>query len=137
MMEGYGTLWYGLPNDGRCRARSLAWRVVLGGGDPAAAASRQRLVVVDPLSVSSPVVGLRDDAAGVRDALDSLTDDAVRVGHSYGGSVVTQAGIPARVAHLVYLTAFGLEIGESPVATISVVVAAELCDDANRIGDGV
>jgi pimeloyl-ACP methyl ester carboxylesterase len=100
-------------------------------------AAGQRSVVVDLPSVSSPHAGLRDDAACVRDTLDSLTDDAVLVGHSYGGSVVTEAGVHAKVAHLVYLTAFALEVGESPVANNLSGGGGSLLDDAIRIGDGV
>jgi pimeloyl-ACP methyl ester carboxylesterase len=104
---------------------------------PRLGAAGQRSVVVDLPSVSSPAAGLRDDAACVRAALDSLTDDAVLVGHSYGGSVVTEAGMHARVAHLVYLTAFVLEIGESAVANDLSGGGGSLLDDAIRIGDGV
>jgi pimeloyl-ACP methyl ester carboxylesterase len=104
---------------------------------PRLGAAGQRSVVVDLPSVSSPGAGLQDDAACVRDALDSLTDDAVLVGHSYGGSVVTEAGVHARVAHLVYLTAFVLEIGESPVANNLSGGDGSLLNDAIRIGDGV
>ncbi len=45
-------------------------------------------------------------------------EEVVLVGHSYGGAVVTQAtgsahAVADRVAHLVYLTAFALDDGES------------------------
>ena len=49
----------------------------------------------------------------MRDALDALAGEVVLVGHSYGGAVITEAGVHPRVAHLVYLTAFALEVGES------------------------
>src|SRR5580700_10990719 len=97
---------------------------------PRLGAAGQRSVVVDLPSVSSPGAGLRDDAACVRDALDSLTDDAVLVGHSYGGLVVTEAGVHPNVAHLVYLTAFVLEVGESPVENNLSGGGASLLDDA-------
>jgi pimeloyl-ACP methyl ester carboxylesterase len=71
-------------------------------------------LAIDLPSVSSSDARLRDDAACVHDALDALTDPAVLVGHSYGGAVVTEAGAHQNVAHLVYLTAFALEVGESP-----------------------
>jgi len=94
-------------------------------------------VVVELPSVSSPDAGLRDDAACVRDALDSLTDHAVRVGHAHGGSVVTEAGLHARVAHLVYLAAFVLEVGNSPVANRLSGGDANPLDDAISLGDAV
>ena len=37
------------------------------------------------------------------------------VGHSYGGAVVTDAGVHPRVEHVAYLTAFALDAGESVV----------------------
>jgi pimeloyl-ACP methyl ester carboxylesterase len=49
----------------------------------------------------------------VRGALDSIEGDAVLLGHSYGGAVITAAGVHPNVAHLVYLCAFALEAGES------------------------
>jgi pimeloyl-ACP methyl ester carboxylesterase len=52
------------------------------------------------------------DAAVVRNALDSLGDDAVVVAHSWGGSPVTlgASGAP-NVRHLIYLAAFMIEAG--------------------------
>jgi pimeloyl-ACP methyl ester carboxylesterase len=94
-------------------------------------------VAVDLPSVSSPDARLHDDAACVRDALDALTDDAVLVGHSYGGSVVTESGAHPRVAHLVYLTAFALEVGESPGVNALTGGEGNALDAAIRVGDGV
>jgi pimeloyl-ACP methyl ester carboxylesterase len=94
-------------------------------------------VAVDLPSVSSRDAGLRDDAECVRDALDVLPDDAVLVGHSYGGSVVTESGTHARVAHLVYLTAFALEVGESPGVNELSGGEGNALDAAIRVGDGV
>jgi pimeloyl-ACP methyl ester carboxylesterase len=37
----------------------------------------------------------------------------VLVGHSYGGSVITEAGNHPKVAALVYIAAFALDVGES------------------------
>jgi pimeloyl-ACP methyl ester carboxylesterase len=56
---------------------------------------------------------LHGDANCVRDTLDSLTDDVILLGHSYGGAVVTEAGDHPRVRHLVYLSAFALDADES------------------------
>jgi len=58
--------------------------------------------------------GLDDDAATVRDAIDDADGDILVVAHSYGGAPVSQAAEGARnVAHLLYLTAFMLDEGES------------------------
>jgi len=37
----------------------------------------------------------------------------ILVGYSWGGAVITQAGVNAKVAALVYVAAFALEAGQS------------------------
>ena len=71
-------------------------------------------VAPDLPSVTDAVGGANqsDDNAIVREALDGLpgTEKAILLGHSRGGTVITEAGTHERVGHLVYLTAFlGLE----------------------------
>jgi pimeloyl-ACP methyl ester carboxylesterase len=60
-----------------------------------------------------PLGDLHDDADRVRAALDTLDEDCVLLGHSYGGAVITEAGTHPSVRHLVYLCAFALDTGES------------------------
>ena len=57
---------------------------------------------------------LHDDAEAVRAAVDAAGAPALVVAHSYGGLPVSEglAGC-ANVAHLIYLTAFMLEAGQS------------------------
>jgi pimeloyl-ACP methyl ester carboxylesterase len=63
-----------------------------------------------------PAGDLRGDADAVSDFIDRLGVDVVLVGHSYGGAVISEAGLhTAHVHHLVYLTAFVLDEGESMV----------------------
>jgi pimeloyl-ACP methyl ester carboxylesterase len=45
--------------------------------------------------------------------LDGLDGGVVLVGHSYGGAVITVAGDHLAVDHLVYLSGFPLDLGES------------------------
>jgi pimeloyl-ACP methyl ester carboxylesterase len=71
------------------------------------------LVVVDLPSVSHGNATLHDDADYVRGALDAIDGDAVLAGHSYGGGVISAAGVHPSATHLVYLCAFALEVGES------------------------
>ena len=71
------------------------------------------VVAVDLPSVAAGG-DLYDDARAVRQALDDTPGDKVVVGHSYGGVVITEAAAGAEgVRHLVYLTAFMLDEGES------------------------
>tara|TARA_Y100001936_G_C16092557_1_gene687799 strand:- start:217 stop:762 length:546 start_codon:yes stop_codon:yes gene_type:complete len=57
-----------------------------------------------------------EDNAAVREVLDGIPGDepVILLGHSRGGTVITEAGTHARVGHLVYLTALLLEQGENP-----------------------
>ena len=71
------------------------------------------MVAIDLPSVASGG-DLYDDARAVRAVLDDTPGDKVVVGHSYGGVVITEAAAGADgVRHLVYLTAFMLDEGES------------------------
>jgi pimeloyl-ACP methyl ester carboxylesterase len=61
-----------------------------------------------------PLGDLHGDAAYVAEVIERLGADVVLVGHSYGGAVITEAAtLTEHVAHLVYLTAFVLDEGES------------------------
>src|SRR5258708_4322119 len=55
--------------------------------------------------VQHPLTSLEDDVAAVKRALDRLDGPCILVGHSYGGAVITEAGIDAHVAALVYIAA--------------------------------
>ncbi len=76
------------------------------------------VVAVDLPSVAAGG-DMYDDARFVRDAIATAGGETVVVGHSYGGVVITEAAAGAEgVRHLVYLTAFMLDEGES-LATIT------------------
>lgn len=69
---------------------------------------------VVPEGVDGRLPGLLDDARAVREAIDAVEAPLVVVGHSYGGAPVTQAAAgAANVSHLVYVSAFALDVGES------------------------
>ena len=62
----------------------------------------------------NPLTSLADDIAATRRLLSLQTGPTVLVGHSYGGAVISGAGNDAPgVKALVYITAFGLDQGES------------------------
>lgn len=66
-------------------------------------------------------LGLRDlheDAALVRSACDAADGPVALVGHSYGGLVVTEAGVHPAVEHLVYVCAFAVAEGETPIGLV-------------------
>ncbi|UFS60633.1 alpha/beta hydrolase [Subtercola endophyticus] len=56
--------------------------------------------------------GLHEDAAALRDALDG-SDSAIVVGHSYGGTVIAQGADHPAVAHLLYITSYLPDVGQS------------------------
>ena len=60
-----------------------------------------------------PFTDMHGDADRVRAVLDGLDDDVVLVGHSYGGIVITDAGVQPSVRHLVYVAAFAVDVHES------------------------
>ncbi len=63
--------------------------------------------------VQNPLSSLADDVEATQAALDRQDGPAILVGHSYGGSVITEAGDHKNVAALVYLAAFQPDQGKS------------------------
>lgn len=63
--------------------------------------------------VQNPTITLEGDVAATRRALATQDGPTLLVGHSYGGSVITEAGNDPKVAGLVYITAFAPDKGES------------------------
>jgi pimeloyl-ACP methyl ester carboxylesterase len=56
---------------------------------------------------------LEGDVATVKRTLGRVSSPAILVGHSYGGSVITAAGIDDRVAGLVYIAALAPDVDET------------------------
>ena len=63
--------------------------------------------------VQQPLTSLEDDVTATRRILDRQDGPCVLVGHSYGGAVITEAGIDPHVAALVYIAAHAPEEGET------------------------
>ncbi|WP_082120672.1 alpha/beta hydrolase [Pedobacter sp. BMA] len=68
------------------------------------------------ISVQNPITSLADDVAATQRAIDQVKGKVLLVGHSWGGFVITQAGNDPKVVGLVYLAAYGPELGESLLA---------------------
>jgi pimeloyl-ACP methyl ester carboxylesterase len=65
-------------------------------------------------SAQIPLTSLENDIDVTRRLLADQPDNTVLVGHSYGGAVITGAATASpNVKALVYITAFGLDEGES------------------------
>ena len=63
--------------------------------------------------VQHPETSYADDQKYTKAAIDAMGGPVVLVGHSYGGSVITEAGNHPNVAALVYIAAFAPDEGES------------------------
>jgi pimeloyl-ACP methyl ester carboxylesterase len=67
------------------------------------------------IAVANPLRGVPSDARYVADVVRSISGPVVLVGHSYGGSVISDVPADAGdVIALVYLSGFAPEVGESP-----------------------
>ena len=63
--------------------------------------------------VQNPCSSLEDDVSATNQILNRQDGPAILVGHSWGGTVITQAGASSKVAGLVYLEGFMPEVGET------------------------
>src|SRR5271168_4580063 len=63
--------------------------------------------------VQHPETSYAEDQKHTKAAIDAMDGPVVLVGHSYGGSVITEAGNHPKVGALVYIAAFALDEGES------------------------
>ena len=63
--------------------------------------------------VQNPLTSLEDDVAATTRVLDQQDGPTILVGHSWGGTVITEAGVHGRVAGLVYVAALAPDSGET------------------------
>jgi pimeloyl-ACP methyl ester carboxylesterase len=62
--------------------------------------------------VQEPETAFADDVVAAKRILDLQNGPTLLVGHSYGGSIITQAGIHPNVVGLVYVAAHAPDVGE-------------------------
>ena len=67
-------------------------------------------------AVQNPLTSLADDVAATKRALALQDGPAILVGHSWAGTVISEAGADAKVAGLVYLSARAPDAGEDYAA---------------------
>jgi pimeloyl-ACP methyl ester carboxylesterase len=82
---------------------------------------RSRAVALPSTGEASPeqrAGGLVADAAALRAELDDV-DSAIVVGHSYGGTVIAEAGRHPAVAKLLYISSYLPDVGQSQGAIMS------------------
>ena len=68
------------------------------------------------VAVQNPLTSLAEDVAATKRIIDAQDGPVLLVGHSYGGSVITEAGNNPKVAGLVYVAAFAPDAGESALS---------------------
>lgn len=68
------------------------------------------------IAVQLPLTSLKEDVAATQRAIARAHGDVVLVGHSWGGTVISEAGNDARVKALVYVAAFAPDSGQSTAA---------------------
>jgi pimeloyl-ACP methyl ester carboxylesterase len=79
------------------------------------------------IAVQNPLRSLAEDVATTKRVIDAQKGDVVLVGHSYGGSVITDAAAGSdKVKALVYVAAFAPEAGETVGALLGKFPAAAL-----------
>ena len=65
------------------------------------------------VAVQNPLSSLADDVAATKRVVDAQTGKVVLVGHSWGGTVITEAGTSDKIKALVYVAAFAPSEGEA------------------------
>lgn len=87
--------------------------------------------------VQNPLTSLADDVAATQRVLDRQDGPTILVGHSWGGSVITEAGVHPNVVGLVYVSALAPDAGETTAQQYQGFAATpEFVIDAHRDGFG-
>jgi len=76
-------------------------------------------------AVQEPLTGFDSDVAATQRVLDRQDGPVLLVGHSYGGAVITAAGVDPKVKALVYVAAYAPDVGET-LTTLNAQVPTEL-----------
>jgi len=77
------------------------------------------ILVRDGYSVSvvqQPLTSLEADVTATKRVLDMQNGPTILVAHSYGGSIITEAGVHPNVVGLVYVAAHAPDVGENEAA---------------------
>lgn len=86
--------------------------------------------------VQNPLTSLADDVAATRRALARQDGPTILVGHSWGGTVITEAGTDPKVVGLVYVSALSPDSGETTSEQYTGFSAPEFVIDVQADGHG-
>lgn len=84
----------------------------------------------------NPLTSLADDVAATNRIINAQDGPVLLVGHSYGGAIITEAGINAKVAGLVYVAAFAPDKGETLAGLANPYGATPAFAEIHPIEDG-
>ena len=87
------------------------------------------------VAVQNPLNSLADDAASTNRLINAQDGPVLLVGHSYGGVVITEAGLNPKVAGLVYVAAFAPDTGESGGGLASGYPPTPVFSQIQQVGD--
>lgn len=74
--------------------------------------------------VQNPLTSLKADVDAANSVIDAQDGPVILVGHSWGGTVITEAGVNPKVTALVYIAAFMPDKGETAGQWVSAAPAA-------------
>lgn len=112
-------LFFGLISTAPAQTAGPAKTVVLVHGAFADGSSWRKVIPLlekaglKVIAVQNPLDSLDNDVAFTHRAIEIAEGPVVLVGHSYGGVVITQAGLNEKVKSLVYVAAYAPEVGQS------------------------
>lgn len=87
-------------------------------------------------AVQNPLTSIVDDVAATNRIINIQDGPVLLVGHSYGGAVITEAGIHPKVAGLVYVAAFAPDEGETLGGMAQAYPPPPLFSEIQPIEDG-
>lgn len=88
------------------------------------------------VSVQEPLSSLKDDVAATRRVINQQNGPVVLVGHSWGGTVITQAGNNDKVKALVYVAAFAPDAGQNTNDLLQGMPAPPWANELRKDEDG-
>ncbi len=88
------------------------------------------------VAVQNPLNSIADDVASTTRLIEAQDGPVLLVGHSYGGAVITEAGMNPKVAGLVYVAAFAPDKGETLSGMAAQHPKPPAFDEIRPIADG-
>jgi pimeloyl-ACP methyl ester carboxylesterase len=86
--------------------------------------------------VQNPLTSIADDVAATHRIVNAQDGPVLLAGHSYGGAVITEAGMNPKVVGLVYVAAFAPDKGETLAGLAQPYGATPLFGEIRPIEDG-